>query len=171
MNLTAVASPNCSDVLELKIRYECEIALPEVIRKHASWTNERFEETNLSDLFNQYVQATESVRAVMAEVEAVNATMPACYMGAPPRSTRYEIAQKVSQLLNDDHGGALLSAAEIPGLSVLNMSYSYAEPAMGHPGSCSLRELSDTCRMALAVIYHHRLAQVKASKKQRASTT
>lgn len=170
LNLTAVASPNCSDVLELKIRYECELLLPNVLTKMLTWTNAAAEETNLLDLLRQYEGATRQVRVLVDEVEKMNPSFSACYLGSPPRSDRYAIAQKISQLLNDDQGGALLRQAELSSasLSVLNMSYSYAEPPPGQRGSCSVNELTNTCRLMLAVIHHHRQAQLP-DKKKRAS--
>jgi hypothetical protein len=148
--LIQVESPNCSDILELKMRHECELVLP-LAAEHA---DSREEWLALKKLLSEYNKHTETFREMIDVAERDDPASRPCGMSEPPRSDRYEVARQVSRWLAKE------MESGVPGtgagsLSAVNLSYSYSDPLPGKKGSCSVQELCQTCRLVLALIHHN----------------
>ena len=148
--LIQVKSPNCSDILELKMRHECELVLPAA----AAQSDSQEEWLALKKLLKDYSLHTDTFKAMLDSAEANDPATRPCAMTESPRSDRYEVARKVSRWLarQVDSGAEGIGAGS---LSAMNLSYSYVDPLPGKKGSVSVHELCETSRLVLALIHHN----------------
>eukprot|EP00873_Tetraselmis_striata_P043501 jgi/Tetstr1/463765/TSEL_008581.t1 len=148
--LIQTESPNCSDILELKMRHECELVLP-AAAEHA---DSRAEWLQLKKLLSEYTLHTEKFREMINTAEAENPGSRPCGMSESPRSDRYEVARQVSKWLAKEMENGVPGTG-VGSLSAVNLSYSYSDPLPRKKGSCSVQELCQTSRLVLALIHHN----------------
>mmetsp|Transcript_28336 Transcript_28336/g.92533 ORF Transcript_28336/g.92533 Transcript_28336/m.92533 type:complete len:386 (+) Transcript_28336:66-1223(+) len=142
--LPAAVSRNCSDILELKVRTDCELRLPQALSSGAGLTPALREQ--LTELKAVYEARTAEVRAAFAA--ATDRSARVLSFQKPPRSERYAAAREVAAILE-----------KLPSLSdemaLLNLSYDYDEPSAGEPGQCRIAELAETSRLVLGLLQAH----------------
>mmetsp|Transcript_56286 Transcript_56286/g.174508 ORF Transcript_56286/g.174508 Transcript_56286/m.174508 type:complete len:385 (+) Transcript_56286:93-1247(+) len=134
----AVASPNCSDALELRGRWDAEVLGPWVLAQKQG-SREDLEE--LKAALKQYEQLTKDV---LKRMEAVEPQRRVSSMSKPPRVTRYNAMARIYELLHS-RGGLRVD----PGLcfSCVNLSYDYQD---GRP--CSIAELERTANALVGFV-------------------
>jgi len=131
--LPAIESPNCSDALELRGRWDAEVVAREYLREHP-------QDQKLAKAVQDYDAVTRFIREAIAVLPADERVSS---MNRPPRSTRYEAMLRVHQLLNDGR-----RSDRRLGFSCVNLSYDYDESR----GSLSLKELGDTASILMTFV-------------------
>jgi len=132
--LPAIESPNCSDALELKGRWDAEVVAPLLLQQHP-------DAVNLNSALDTYRATTKKVRDQMEKVPPEERISS---MNHKPRSTRYEAIKNVQTELK------ALNVQLDPSLvfGCVNISYDYQDGK----GSCSLEELERTVLILLGFV-------------------
>ena len=138
--LPTIESPNCSDAIELRGRFDAEVLGPLIAASAAA-------PTELKAALEQYDVATNKIKAMIAKVAPDQRVSS---MNSPPRKTRYEAMRTVYDCLYGGRGVA--SLAKLAGVdasrldfSVVNLSYDYDDD----DDELSLDELDRTACIVL----------------------
>lgn len=132
MPFPEVESPNCSDALELRGRWDAEVVAPALLKESTG-------DLELKQAVEEYDRATATIRESM---ETIPPEQRVCSMNQRPRITRYRAMQKVQALL----GKRDLRPSHW--FSCANLSYDYDEERK----CLSLSELEDTCEIILGFV-------------------
>ena len=124
-----VESPNCSDAIELRGRWDAEILAPTCGEPTAT----------LEAALDRYRDATNEVVRMMARCAPAER---ACGMSQHPRLTRYHAMRAVYDAL---HSGKTALGDPRLAFSVLNLSYDYDDAW----AECDLGELYETAKIVL----------------------
>mmetsp|Transcript_87027 Transcript_87027/g.219074 ORF Transcript_87027/g.219074 Transcript_87027/m.219074 type:complete len:382 (+) Transcript_87027:101-1246(+) len=131
--LPLIKSPNCSDALELRGRWDAEVVAPEILRDAP-------EDKVLAKAVQEYTAITATIRDRMDEINAEDRVSG---MNSHPRYTRYQAMGKVNELLNN---GRTLDPSFW--FSCVNLSYDYDEDK----GCVDLNEVEETVSIVLGFI-------------------
>lgn len=137
-----IASPNCADALELRGRWDAEVAAPWLLARGAAGPSG----ARLASAVKEYQATTAEVSAAMALVPAEERISS---MNNPPRITRYRAMRKVYDALQDQPLDPSLW------FSCVNLSYDYDEASR----SCSLEELDMTTSILLGFVANYFASQ------------
>lgn len=131
--LPQIESPNCSDALELRGRWDAEVVAPKVLLGAP-------EDKALAEAVEEYNAITSAIQGVM---DSIPAEERVSWMDCHPRYTRYQAMLKVHELLNSNR--ALDSRFWF---SCVNLSYDYDE----FEGCVELKEVEETVSIVLGFI-------------------
>jgi len=132
--LPRIESPNCSDALELRGRWDAEVAGPELLQSG-------LKDQELDFALFEYSDITDKIRRHM---DLIPPSSRVSWMDSAPRITRYSAMANVHNILNtrdkplDPHLW----------LSCVNLSYDYDE----YNGRIDLKEMEDTALIVLGFI-------------------
>lgn len=131
--LPLIESPNCSDALELRGRWDAEVVAPQVLLDAP-------EDEALAQAVQEYKAITATIRRRM---EAIPAEKRVSSMNSNPRFTRYQAMLEVTRLLKT---GRTLDRSHW--FSCVNLSYNYDEDE----GCVELKEVEETVSIVLGFI-------------------